>query len=183
MLQPAQQRTLLEVARRSIDYGLDHGRSPSLEPEDFHEDLRQVRASFVTLNLDGRLRGCIGSLEAREALVLDVNRHAYASAFSDPRFPPLDRKEAPRLHVHISVLSPHSPIRFASEAELLGELRPGVDGLVVEGGGRRATFLPSVWGSLPEPADFLAHLKKKAGLAAREPVARAWRYTAESISA
>lgn len=183
MLQPAQHRTLLEVAHGSIAYGLEHGRAPTLDPEDYEEALRQVRASFVTLNLDGRLRGCIGALEAREALVLDVNRHAYASAFSDPRFPPVEPAEAPRLHVHISVLSPHSPIRFTSEDELLAALRPGTDGLVIEGRGRRATFLPSVWESLPEPGSFLAHLKTKAGLAAGEAVERAWRYTTESVSA
>jgi AmmeMemoRadiSam system protein A len=157
--------TLLRVARQSIEHGLRHGRPMRVDPADFAEPLRPIRATFVTLQLAGKLRGCIGTLEAREPLVIDVAEHSYAAAFEDPRFEPLSIDEFPELEVHISILSPAEPIRFDSEKDLLAQLQPGIDGLILRLGHRRATFLPSVWESLREPGQFLAHLKQKAGLA------------------
>jgi hypothetical protein len=156
--------SLVRLARASIRAGLTTGRPLAVAPDDHHPDLRRKAASFVTLHIDSELRGCIGSLDAGAALVEDVARNAFLAAFEDPRFEPLAVHEAPRLDVEISVLGTPEPLPFASEAELCDILRPGVDGLIVEASGRRGVFLPQVWESLPEPDDFLAHLKAKVGL-------------------
>ncbi len=182
-LSAAQEDTLLRVARESIANGLSTGKTLSVSASDYEPRLREVRASFVTLNIDERLRGCIGALEAKLPLVEDVAEHAFAAAFRDPRFPLLTEDEFPKLDIHISILTPNEPMSFSDEADLLSQLRPGVDGLIIAKGTRRATFLPSVWESLPEPAQFLAHLKLKAGIAdgsSSDPL-EAWRYTTESI--
>jgi len=175
------ERLLLDLARRSIRHGLDHGRALAVTPGDHDAPLREVRASFVTLNIGRRLRGCVGALEASMPLVRDVAEHAWAAAFADRRFRPLEAWELYGVDVHISVLSPRAPVDYADEADLLARLRPGVDGLVIELDGRRATFLPAVWESLPEPRDFLARLKQKAGMPPDASGYRAWRYTAEAI--
>ncbi len=178
-----QRRTLLEVARASIARGLAHGAPLPTRAADYEPALRPLRATFVTLELGDALRGCLGSLEAHQPLVEDVAQHAFDAAFQDPRFPPVTAEEAPRLTVHVSVLSPREPLDVRDEEELLRSLRPGVDGLLIAQGHRRATFLPSVWDSLPDPAQFLAHLKRKAGIPSgpsREPL-YAWRYTTESF--
>lgn len=162
---PEDKRLLLNLARDSIAHGLETGRALSVAVEDFSAALQQPRATFVTLELDQRLRGCIGMLDAMRALVDDVAHNAWAAAFSDPRFPPVSRHEAEQLSIHISVLSPSQAMTFSSELDLLRQLRPGVDGLILQEGARyRGTFLPSVWESLPEPRDFLRRLKQKAGL-------------------
>ncbi len=110
------------------------------------------------------MRGCIGTLEAFRPLAEDIAHNAYAAAFQDPRFPPVDASEVDGLDIHLSLLTPAEPMSFQSEQDLLVQLRPGVDGLILAEGGRRGTFLPSVWEQLPEPAQFLEHLKLKAGL-------------------
>ena len=127
-------------------------------------------ASFVTLTSGrapgGALRGCIGSLEARRPLRADVEANAVAAALHDPRFAPLTARELDDTVVEVSVLSVPAALPAADEAELLARLRPGVDGVVLSACGRRATFLPQVWEQLPDPADFLARLRRKAGLPA-----------------
>ena len=128
--------------------------------------MRQNGASFVTLTLAGELRGCIGSLEAHRPLLEDVRWNAVAAAFRDPRFAPLDEAEFARIRVEVSVLSTAEPLQFESEEHALVQLNPGLDGLILEFGRHRSTFLPQVWETLTEPASFLAHLKRKAGLAA-----------------
>ncbi len=182
-LSVAQGETLLRLARDSIAYGLSEGKPLPVRAEDYEQVLREVRASFVTLHLEGQLRGCIGALAARLPLVEDVAEHAFAAAFRDPRFPPLTEGELPQVDLHISILTPSEPMSIADEADLLRQLRPGVDGLIIAKGGKRATFLPSVWESLPDPAQFLAHLKIKAGIgeAENDESLKAWRYTTESI--
>lgn len=157
-------RSLLEVARRSIESGLETGqpRLPDLNGVD--PVLRANGACFVTLDIDGGLRGCIGHLEADRALALDVAGNAYAAAFKDPRFPPLAPEEWPRVHLELSILGEPEPMQFDSEADLAAQLRVGVDGLILREGARRGTFLPSVWSQLPNPYEFLRHLKHKAGL-------------------
>ncbi len=157
--------TLLSVAQQSIACGLREGRALAVNVQDYPVPLQAIRASFVTLEIEGRLRGCIGALEARLTLVKDVAEHAYAAAFSDPRFPPMTEGEYPQLDIHISVLSPAKPMTFYSQADLLTQLRPGIDGLILSMDWHKATFLPSVWDSLPQAEQFLAHLKRKAGLA------------------
>ncbi len=179
----ADRATLLDVATRSVGHGLSCGEPLPVEPQSFAPALRRRRASFVTLHQDGALRGCIGRLEATRALVGDVSENAWAAAFRDPRFAPLGQDEYPRLTYHVAVLSVPTPLRFTSEQDLLAKLRPGVDGLVLEDGPHRGTFLPAVWENLPEPADFLARLKQKAGLPAHfwSDTVRVKRYTTESF--
>lgn len=135
------------------------------QPEPAHPQLAEPGATFVTLTRDGDLRGCIGSLEAWRPLAGDILANARAAAFRDPRFPPLARAELPATRIEVSLLGAAEPIPCADEADALRQLRPGVDGVIFECGGRRATFLPQVWDSLPERKDFLAHLKQKAGFA------------------
>jgi len=162
-----EERILLhKVARASIEHGIETGRPLTVDIARYPHPLREPRATFVTLNEHGRLRGCIGSLEAVRPLVEDVAHNAYAAAFSDPRFPSLQARELADLDVHISVLSPAAPMSFTSEEDLIRQLRPGVDGLILEDGYHRGTFLPAVWESLPDAHDFLQHLKLKAGLPA-----------------
>jgi AmmeMemoRadiSam system protein A len=172
---------LLQVARHAIDYGLEKARQPELDANAYSEVLQAHRASFVTLKLDGRLRGCMGTLTARQAAVSDVCEHAYLSAFSDPRFSTVSATEAPLLDISLSLLSPQTPIEFASEAELLRQLRPHVDGLILKSGARQATFLPAVWESLAEPSSFVEQLKLKANFASGDQRYEAWRYTVDSI--
>jgi len=174
---------LLDTARSSIREGLRRGRPLRPTLDDAPPRLVEPGASFVTLQRGGRLRGCIGTLEPHQPLLTDVAANAYAAAFRDPRFPPLGEDELDDLHLHLSILHPPEPLECASEAELRRCLRPGVDGLILEADGRRATFLPSVWESLPDPAAFVHQLKLKAGLPADywSDGVRLWRYTTESI--
>lgn len=174
---------LLQVARTSIRHELESGKAFEVRPEEYDPQLQRPGASFVTLNRGGELRGCIGSLEPVRPLVVDVCRNAHSAAFSDPRFPPLAAREFDDLDLSISVLGPAEELVFRDEADLIARLRPAVDGVVLREGARRGTFLPSVWESLPDPADFLAHLKQKAGLPPDywSDTLRAYRYTTESF--
>jgi AmmeMemoRadiSam system protein A len=158
--------TLLGLARRSIAHGLRHGRPLSVPAAAQPPFLAEHRASFVTLTRDGQLRGCIGRLEAVRPLGADVADNAFAAAFRDPRFAPLAPQEFDELRLTVAVLTPPEPLPVRDEAELLARLTPGEHGLILEFGAHGATFLPKVWEQLPEPAEFLAHLKRKAGLPA-----------------
>ena len=129
-----------------------------------HEALAAPGATFVTLLQEGALRGCIGSLEARRPLGADVRANAVAAAFRDPRFAPLVVHEFHATTIEVSLLSASVALAFADERDALAQLRPGIDGVILEAGWRRATFLPQVWEQLPEPGEFLAALKQKAGL-------------------
>ncbi len=174
-----QQRQLLQLAREAIARGLETRRAWVPDLNDLPEALREPGASFVTLTRFGELRGCIGTLEVYQALAKDVAEHAYAAAFSDPRFPPLSSDEFTDLELEISILGPAEALDFRDEADLLRQLRPGVDGLILQIGEHRGTFLPSVWHSLKTPGEFLAHLKQKAGLPADywSDALKVWRYT------
>ncbi len=136
------------------------------QPEATHPAMALPGATFVTLTQDGALRGCIGSLEAHRPLDQDVRANAVAAAFRDPRFPPLTLAELPRTRVEVSLLTAPVAMTFGSEADALRQLRPDVDGIILIAGQRRSTFLPQVWEQLPEPRQFMAHLKQKAGLPA-----------------
>ena len=129
-------------------------------------ELAQPGATFVTLTQNGQLRGCIGSLEAYRALADDVAENALAAAFRDPRFAPLESDELALTRVEVSLLAAARAIDFADEDDAIAQLRPGVDGLILSYGSRRATFLPQVWETLPEAPRFVAQLKLKAGLPA-----------------
>lgn len=168
--------TLLGIAHGTIGHALGvHGERPGTDAAPW---LARPGASFVTLQLEGRLRGCIGSLAPRRALGEDVAENALAAALRDPRFSPLTVGEWRRCALEVSVLSPAKPLRFADEAELLARLRPGEDGVILEHEDRRGTFLPQVWESLPDKRAFLAELVRKAGLPAETRLARCrfWRY-------
>lgn len=153
-------QALLVCARNAIADQL--GLPTQAEPD--HPALQEPGATFVTLNEYGELRGCIGSLEAHRSLDRDVRANAVAAAFRDPRFEPLRAEEWPEVQVEVSLLSAATPIGFVDEADALRQLRPGIDGVIFECSGRRSTFLPQVWESLPEPEEFLSQLKRKAGL-------------------
>ena len=175
---------LLGTARASIRHGLEHGSPLRVDPDRFSPRLREPGACFVTLRRSGRLRGCVGSLDATRSLVEDVAHNAFASAFRDSRFEPLtEEEERAGLDVHLSVLTPPEPLPCRSEAELLSKLQPGIDGLILQDGPHRATFLPSVWESLTEPKKFLTELKRKAGLSENHwsDGIRFQRYRAESV--
>jgi AmmeMemoRadiSam system protein A len=182
-LATAQRRTLIKVARRSIETGLRSGHPWALTPSEFHRDLKAVRASFVTLQSNGQLRGCIGHLDAVQPLVVDVAENAFAAAFRDPRFAPLSEAEWPDVDLHLSILTPPEAMQFSDEADLIRQIHSQEDGLILQDGPNRGTFLPSVWDSLPNPEDFLTHLKLKAGLAANHWSGRVevYRYRTESF--
>ncbi len=175
---------LLQLARDSIQHGLTQGRAMRVDANSYPAALREELACFVTLNRNGALRGCIGHLEAQQKLVKDVAENAFAAAFRDPRFHPVSESEMAGLEIHISILSPSQPLEFDSEQDLIRQLRPGQDGLILEYRGHRGTFLPSVWESLPDAQSFLMNLKLKAGLPAdfwSENV-RISRYTTDSFT-
>ncbi|MHB8404006.1 MAG: AmmeMemoRadiSam system protein A [Gammaproteobacteria bacterium] len=155
--------TLLKAARQTIEHNLI-GDESAFENNNQNPVLRQPHASFVTLKRHGVLRGCIGTLEPKRPLLDDVIHNAMAAAFKDPRFPPLTVPELESLHIEISVLSAAEPINARDRAELLRVLKPGRDGLIVQEGKLRATFLPAVWTSLTDPGTFYEELMKKSGL-------------------
>lgn len=160
------QAILLQVAHEAISYGLANGSEKRIDLNRYEPKIEEQRASFVTLYLYGELRGCIGTLEACQPLIIDVAHNAYAAAFSDPRFAPLTATEFKNIEIDISILNPTEEMNFNSEKELLAQLRPNIDGLILSDGPAQATFLPSVWQQIPEPIDFITHLKLKAGLSA-----------------
>lgn len=183
-LEPRSRILLLETAAEAIESQLERRTTAGPADAALPGDLREPRASFVTLTADGELRGCCGTLEPRRALATDVWHNARASAFGDPRFPPLEAHEWRRVDLEVSVLSPLERVAARTEAELIARLVPGEDGLVVAWRGSCATFLPKVWEQLRDPVDFVGHLKRKAGWAPKfwaEDV-EVWRYFTEVIA-
>ena len=182
-LSTASREILLNLARESIEFGIKTGKQIKITEENFSPELREQRATFVTLERLGKLRGCVGMLEAYQSLVADVANSAYFAAFRDNRFVPLRKEELADLEIHISVLSPLEDLSFSSEADLRQKMRPGIDGLVLSDGSHRGTFLPVMWGELQTPEEFLGHLKIKAGLPFDywSESLRVERYTTEKI--
>ncbi|MCD6073203.1 MAG: hypothetical protein K0Q70_86 [Rhodospirillales bacterium] len=173
---------LLQHAARSILVGL---KAASVASITIAPELAAKGAAFVTLQKDGKLRGCIGSIVAHQSLIEDIAQNAQKAAFHDPRFPGLTMEEikASAVHIHISVLSPQTPMTFKNEADLLSQIRPHRDGLVLQDQGRRGVFLPSVWDQLPDARAFLNHLKRKAGLPETHwsDTVQIWRYVTEEV--
>jgi len=161
---PAGRRRLLGIARESIATGCDSGQPMRLSPDQLIGVLGNRLASFVTLRQGAELRGCMGTLEAVRPLAQDVAGSAFNAAFRDPRFARMAPDELGMTLIEISVLTPMARLEIRSEQELFDLLTPLEDGLLIESAGQRATFLPKVWESLPDPADFLRALKQKAGL-------------------
>lgn len=157
---------LLQLARQSIEHGLVTGTPMPVQLANYHSELQQPGAAFVTLQKEHRLRGCIGNLDAYQPLVNEVADNAFNAAFRDPRFPAVESAELETLKIELSVLSPHEPLHVSSEPELINALQPHIDGILLEEGCYRATFLPTVWEQLPDKLEFLQQLKLKAGLPA-----------------
>ena len=174
--------TVFAVMRRSIEQGLDNGSSYIPDSAEYPSPLNDKYAVFVTLKLKDNLRGCIGTTEAQMPLVEAAAYYAHAAAFSDPRFRPLSADEYPDVEISLSILTPATPMQFDDEQDLVSQLRPDIDGLIIEKDTRRATFLPVVWESLAQPPLFLAELKRKAGIRLDEAPDHAWRYSAEYYS-
>ena len=156
---------LLQLARRSIEHGLVHHKPLPINHDELHATLAEPAATFTTLRIEKELRGCCGTLVAIHSLAEDVARSAFKAAFEDPRFKPVREPELEVISVEVSVLTPLEPMTITDELDLLDQLTPGTDGLVIHAEGRRATFLPIVWKQLPEPRAFVNALKRKCGLA------------------
>ena len=165
LLSDRQYRLLLARSRDVLVEGVARGRRPPTPPLGEDPALAASVACFVTLTRGGALRGCIGTLKARRPLLEAVGHFAYSAGFEDPRFGPLTADELAWIRIEISLLSPLERLVADSEEALLEVLEPGVDGLWLDAGGRCATFLPQVWAQLPQPRQFVAQLKRKAGLA------------------
>lgn len=165
----AEQDTLLVVAREAILFSTQNKKLPRFNLNDYSKNLKENGASFVTLHTrnDNKLRGCIGSLEAYQPLILDVQVHAVAAAMEDYRFPSVKFEEVDNLHIEISRLTPPIPIKYTNPTELPGLLRIGIDGVIIQDGFKRATFLPQVWQQLPDPDLFLSHLCSKMGVSSK----------------
>lgn len=163
-IDPEEGQRLLELARASLSHGLLCGGPLAVALQEWPAHLCEPAATFVTLRRAGQLLGCIGCLEASRPLVQDIAENAYAAGTRDPRFPPLQSFELAGVGLEISVLTPPQMLSAASDRELLAQIEPGVDGLILEWQGRWSTFLPAVWRQLPRPSDFLGQLRLKAGL-------------------
>ena len=183
-LSDANRDQLINLAAAAIRIGLNKGHRPKVDIRTFTGTLTAIGASFITLELDGQLKGCIGTLQAKRPLVVDVAWNAYAAAFEDKRFTPVTTDELARLAIGVSVLGAPAALTFTSEDDLVSQLRPRVDGLILQDGDHRGTFLPQVWQQIPQPGEFLARLRTKAGLKSDHwsDDLKAWRYTTESFS-
>ena len=160
---------LLSVARQTIEEALFHRTGePTEGGSGFSSKFSERRGTFVTLTMDGQLRGCIGHIIPQESLIEGVKINAINAAFRDPRFKPLAREEFDKIQIEVSILTEPKPLAYEDGKDLLMKLRPGVDGLIIKKGARQATFLPQVWEQLPDKKAFLTHLCLKAGLDADE---------------
>jgi len=156
-------QTLLKLARQALEHAVHGQPLPPLDPSTLTPALRAQGASFVTLTRHDELRGCIGTLEPYQSLAEDVREHAVAAALEDYRFPPMQSAELDAIRIEISRLTIPQPLEYDSPEDLLAKLRPGVDGVVIREGWRRATFLPQVWEKVADKEEFLDHLCLKMG--------------------
>jgi AmmeMemoRadiSam system protein A len=162
-LSPDDREQLLRLARLALEEGLRRGQLSHLDLAALPPQLRQDGVAFVTLTVGGQLRGCIGGLEAVQPLAEDVRQHALAAGTCDYRFPPVQPEELPEILIEISRLTSPQSLEYECPEDLLAALHPGVDGVVLVDGYRRATFLPQVWEKIPEPDRFLSLLCQKLG--------------------
>lgn len=158
-----EKKTLLHLARTALECGVRGDVPTPLDPTGLTPLLRAEGATFVTLTERGQLRGCIGALQPYQSLAEDVCEHAVAAALQDYRFPPVQPDELPRIEIEVSRLTAPQPLVYHSPDELLARLRMGVDGVVLQDGPRRATFLPQVWEKIPDKAEFMSQLCAKMG--------------------
>jgi len=164
-LTPEEKQTLIKLARQALEHGVRRQPLPPLDPAALTPGLRAEGASFVTLTAGGQLRGCIGALEPYQPLAEDVREHAVAAALEDYRFPQVQEGELADIHIEVSRLTVPVPLEYSGHEDLLAKLRPGVDGVVLRDGFRRATFLPQVWEKVTDKEDFLDQLCYKMGAA------------------
>jgi len=165
-LNQIEQETLLKIAREALKISTQGKVLPEIILENLPPSLQVDGASFVTLTKNDNLRGCIGTLEAYQPLALDVQEHAVAAALQDPRFPRVRFEEVDQIRIEISVLTPKIPLAYDVPEELPQKIRPKIDGIVLQDGFRKATFLPQVWDQLEDPEAFLSHLCAKMGASA-----------------
>lgn len=163
VLNQKEQQILLEIAKEALEKSVEGLPIPEINLTTLPQSLQQDGASFVTLTVNEKLRGCIGTLQAYQPLAEDVQEHAIAAALSDPRFPRVIPEELMDISIEISVLSPRKQLHYEDEQDLLDKIRPGVDGVVLKDGFRKATFLPQVWDKIPDPDLFLSRLCLKMG--------------------
>ncbi len=154
---------LLSLARDSLGCSVNGKKLSSVNENQLTPLLRAEGASFVTLTIHGQLRGCIGALQAYQALYMDVREHAVAAALEDYRFSPVRPSELSHIHIEISRLTIPQTLIYNNDIDLLSRLQPGIDGVILRDGSRRATFLPQVWSQIPRGEDFLSHLCAKMG--------------------
>ncbi len=157
-------RYLLDVARKTIEERLFDRSERDPEDSDLSPKYLEKRGTFVTLNKDGNLRGCIGHIVPQEALIEGIRENSINAAFRDPRFNPISREEWKDVEIEISILTEPRALEYSNVDDLLKKLRPGVDGVILKKGYFQATFLPQVWDQLPDKEEFLIHLCLKAGL-------------------
>ncbi|MGA9398236.1 MAG: AmmeMemoRadiSam system protein A [Anaerolineaceae bacterium] len=162
-LSPEDKKYLLVLARTAIKQAIERQPPPDINLSTLSTVLKANGAAFVTLTISGQLRGCIGALEAYQPLAVDVREHAVAAALEDYRFPPVTAMELSAITIEISRLTHPVPLTYNSTDSLIQNLHPGIDGVILSDGFRRATFLPQVWEQLPQPEDFLSHLCSKMG--------------------
>ncbi len=158
-----EKQTLLRLAREAMECGVLGKKLRPLDKASLTPHLLEQGASFVTLTVNGDLRGCIGALEAYQPLVDDVREHAITAALEDPRFRPVGESELDRIRIEVSRLTTPRPLEYSNSEDLIARLRPHVDGVILKSGFRRATFLPQVWEKIPDPEEFLEHLCAKMG--------------------
>lgn len=164
-LTKAEKQTLLDLAREALECGVRGKKLPAVAERLLTPLLRAEGASFVTLTSNGQLRGCIGALQPYQALVEDVREHAIAAALEDTRFPPVRPNELSHIHIEVSRLTMPQALIYPDADDLLAKLRPGIDGVILRDGPRRATFLPQVWAQIPSKEEFLSQLCVKMGTA------------------
>ncbi len=158
---------LISLARKTIENRLDQ-KEPPVSGTNISPKFYEKRGTFVTLTMEGQLRGCIGHILPQEFLIEGIRTNAVNAAFRDPRFAPLSKAEWERVKVEISILTEPKTLSYSDVHALISELRPGIDGVIIKKGYSQAVFLPQVWEQLPRKEEFLAHLCLKAGLDADE---------------
>jgi len=158
-----EKKILLKIARDTLNVTAAQQPLPKIQINELPTSLQEIGASFVTLTIEGRLRGCIGTLKPYQPLALDVQEHAAAASSEDPRFPRVIPSEVPNIEIEISRLSPTRELEYSDAEDLIRKLRPEVDGVLIRDGIQRATFLPQVWEKVHSPEEFLEHLCLKMG--------------------
>lgn len=165
-LNATEQDILLSIARQALETAVCGKPLPPIELDDLPSALQEPGASFVTLTIAGSLRGCIGALDPYQPLAMDVQEHAVAAALQDYRFPRVKPAELPHIQIEVSALTPRSRLAYKNPQDLVIKLRPHIDGVILQDGLRKATFLPQVWEKVPDPEEFLSHLCIKMGASA-----------------